>query len=399
MDTDEIKRLIQDGNVTEIVSILKSGLAVIKVLVESGNLNLVGGSLRETQIQNLPNQLLEAAVIENSAHAANFMLEKGADVNYKNAKGEPMVLIAAKEGYDKCLKVLIRAGADLNLPNTRNQTALSSAVDQNNPKCLDFLIKAGADVNRRNGLHTALMGAIIDGHEKCAELLISFKRINFEVHCRHMNLTALMYDIWYYRDDLINLLLKRGANPAILGDDPPMNSLMTAAVRNYASAMEAILKTGRVDVNAKDAWGSTALMCTKEDDTPQKDSVATSFLHGAHVNATNPNLLTSLLMSYEEDQEDESLDEDLVMLLYVAGEIPERGKINHLPKCLQETESDMSLKNLCRQRIRKHLLDVDRHTNFFMRNYLWGCTPLEILDYLHYYKDICDYVPLFEDDD
>ena len=148
-------------------------------------------------------------------------------------------------------------------------------------------------MNKQSAGFTPLMGAIVSGHEECAELLITCDQMDFEVGCGMLNLAALIYAIWNYRQHTIDLLLDKGANPNMRGDHCGMNSLMTAAEMNCVQAMISVLESGRVDVNATDDWGRTALICIiDEGEEPRKESVAVLFHHCSLVNATNPNMLS-----------------------------------------------------------------------------------------------------------
>ena len=60
-------------------------------------------------------------------------------------------------------------------------------------------------------------------------------------------------------------------------------------------------------------------------------------IYGARVNATDPNMLTSLIMRYddaEKEGENVHVDGEVIRMLYAAGEIPDRQKFKRLPRCL-----------------------------------------------------------------
>ena len=86
---------------------------------------------------------------------------------------------------------------------------------------------------------------------------------------------------------------------------------------------------------------------------------------------------------------------DLYKLLHAAGEAIEgpippnfnflRGCIEHIeiPEYFQELKENLDLKHLCREAIRKHLIDVDPHENLFVRIPQLGLPSL-VVDYLLY---------------
>ena len=109
---------------------------------------------------------------------------------------------------------------------------------------------------------------------------------------------------------------------------------------------------------------------------------------GVKVNLVNKKNLNAL-RSYISNCEDQNKipDRTMVLLLYAAGEtfdsIPvdgNDGKV-HVLDYLQKQE--ISLKNICRDVIRKHLLDLEPHTQLFGRVPRLGL-PRSLSDYLLY---------------
>ena len=125
-------------------------------------------------------------------------------------------------------------------------------------------------MNRRSiGLgYTPLMCAIIGGNEECAELLISCDGIDLELGCGHQKFTALLFAVSFDRMNIMNLLLKKGADPAAR-DECGMNSLMEAAEANNFEVMVTLLKTRKVHENARDYFtGLPALSFTMTETEP-----------------------------------------------------------------------------------------------------------------------------------
>ena len=82
--------------------------------------------------------------------------------------------VAASNGREACLNLLIKAGADVNA--ARGVTPLMNAFHSGHPKCVLSLIEAGADVNSttKDG-NTALIivsGSSMNFNIKCVELLL-----------------------------------------------------------------------------------------------------------------------------------------------------------------------------------------------------------------------------------
>ena len=79
------------------------------------------------------------------------MIGAGADVNSVNPADDHRseLMIAADEGNDNCVKLLIELGSDVNQMNEHSTPALTLAAEKGHLKCVKELIAAGADVNIR----------------------------------------------------------------------------------------------------------------------------------------------------------------------------------------------------------------------------------------------------------
>ncbi len=78
------------------------------------------------------------------------MLDAGADVESPNGDGQTALMLAARVGSLDIAKLLVERGADVNAKEAwRDQTALIWAVDGNFPELTQLLIDNGADVNVR----------------------------------------------------------------------------------------------------------------------------------------------------------------------------------------------------------------------------------------------------------
>jgi len=155
------------------------------------------------------------AAAQGQADMIRFLLSKGADVNARasvrewarriTAEGRPKdmnrggltaLLYAAREGYVDCIRVLVAGKADINLPEPDGASPLVLALMNGHWDTAKALIELGADVNQWDlyGQFPLYMAVDIKTVE-------SGGRVELPTYDQT---TA---------DDLVKLLLEKGANP------------------------------------------------------------------------------------------------------------------------------------------------------------------------------------------
>jgi len=96
--------------------------------------------------------LLRIAAANGQEDVVTMMLETGTDVNHQNDRRETALITATNnttKGRDNSsvMKLLLRHGADVSIESRASGTALQIAVKAGNPNVVDFLLENGADVN------------------------------------------------------------------------------------------------------------------------------------------------------------------------------------------------------------------------------------------------------------
>ncbi|NXO71082.1 NFKB1 factor, partial [Phainopepla nitens] len=156
---------VQDDNGDNVLH-----LAIIHLHTELvKNLLEVMPDLNYNDIINMRNDLyqtpLHLAVITKQAKAVEDLLKAGADVSLLDRHGNSVLHVAATEGDDKILSLLLRhekVSPMVNLPNGEGLSAIHMVVMANSMACLKQLIAAGVNVNAqeqksgRTALHLAV---------------------------------------------------------------------------------------------------------------------------------------------------------------------------------------------------------------------------------------------------
>ena len=193
--------------------------------------------------------------------------------------------------------------------------------------CVDLLIQAGVDVNQpSNDGSTPLTSAAFFGSRKSLEKLLS---AGADVNAQ--------------------------TNSAI-------SALMKASASGYKECVSLLREAG-ADVNAVNNMGNTALTIAA---VRENVSVAKRLLKAnCYINRASGMVQNVLSCRLEHGQ---PINRHIARLLFAAGEILDDGDSKEkLLSVLQLTDVKMELKHICREVIRKHLLDLDPHQHLFYR--------------------------------
>ena len=179
----------------------------------------------------------------------------------------------------------------------------------------------------------------------------------------------------------MNLLINGGADVNYIPDWYDSWSPMTYTVfLGHVKCLKLLLQAG-ADVNITDRGQKTALHWVKD-----VRCLRLLLKAGAHVNVKLYNALKYKILN--------NPTKDVCMMLFAAGEILDDTTVVETDHTGRETKAqvpdyllfkdvEFRLKHQCREKIRKHLLDVDRHTNLFHRVPQLPL-PHIVMDYLLY---------------
>ena len=335
------------------------------------------------------------------------LIKAGADVNLVIDNWNAL-LISATNGHYKCVETLIEAGANVNITDPAVTPPLICAVRtgdiENNRKIIDLLIKAGADVNitfsSESGMTTVLAEVVRHGTPQILSKLIE---AGADVNLRSSHGTPLFTAAFYGKSEFISPLVEAGADVNLRNGngETPLHGTLTFRPEK---TLYNIIELG-ADVNVADNNGMTALMLAARFHSHVQDVVRTECLAaeiesvinaicrllkaGAQIGRQDDLGRNSLQVSFHKCQENV---QDVQMLLYAAGETLDgptdflvSGGVIHIsiPQYFKQLKENLDLKHLCREAIRKHLIDVDPHENLFRRIPQLGL-PSIVTEYLLY---------------
>jgi hypothetical protein len=154
--------------------------------------------------------LLEAAESGNEAEV-RFLLEKGADIMWRDNSRRTALHMAANSGHEAIVQLLLEKGAEINATNSFGCTALHMAVNSGHEAIVQLLLENGAEINAKHSSgRTALYMAVVSGHEAMVQLLLeNGAQINAISNTRR---TALHAAVGSRHEAIVRLLLEKGAD-------------------------------------------------------------------------------------------------------------------------------------------------------------------------------------------
>jgi ankyrin repeat protein len=242
----------------------KGNLEMVKFLIQKkADLEIPLGS----QQAGIPSRNALHMAVENGHKAiVDALLDSGAKVNARTSLGKTALHLAANSGFREIALVLLAKGADVNARDNQGNTPLHDAMGNASHIALELLDK-GADVNARNSSNT----------------------------------TPLYYAVEGGSVDLIDLLLKRGADPNVVTST--QNSILFSAVMRSSNpeVLQLLIKSG-ADLKFQDREGMTALHWAANG--RKLDFVKLLVEGGADVNAKNFAGVTALHIAVTGDAYD-----------------------------------------------------------------------------------------------
>jgi uncharacterized protein len=215
------------------------------------------------------NLLFDAIMVENEEFA-QLLIEKGADLYFKDQKQVTTLLQASHRGLVDVVKALLDkhkangGAADyLNAASDEGISPVIAASSEGHASVVQLLIAAGADINSRDqDQTTALMAASARGHlDVVKELVSGGAKVNEQNTDGH---TALMFA--YNGKNQVDTLWERysqyvmeaeGTSADGEVDDNGTGPIIKEALDKHVALVDLLLKNG-ADATLKDKEGHTA---------------------------------------------------------------------------------------------------------------------------------------------
>jgi ankyrin repeat protein len=235
------------------------------------------------------NTALHLAAESGRVDIIKLLLDEGMSVNLTNTNDSTPLHVSAKFGHLEATKTLVERGAAINNTNKIGVTPLMVAAHFGNLETFRYLTKEGADINIRNNKnYSALHYAAGSGCVDIIKLLLD-KGISVNLPNKD-KFTSLHVCAKFGQLDATKALVERGAAINNTNKDG-VTPLMVAAKHGKLEIFRYLTEIG-ADINIHNAYNSTALHYVLE--SGSVDIIKFLLDKGMFVNLTNTGELTLL---------------------------------------------------------------------------------------------------------
>lgn len=203
---------------------------------------------------NLDNMLLTACKNGQKGIVQAFLKKGGIQLDKRDVQGATPLHYASAKGSRDIVKLLLDAGADPSIPDNQSRTALHLACQIGNKDIIRLLWEKGAELNGtdKEGSTPLIYAAKYGRSEVCRFLLELGADKTLTDEDGH---NAFDYAASNGMRDVIALLEDEQRQT----DHEGNTTLHHACYQNQSEVVEALISTGRVDVNALNDTGDTPL--------------------------------------------------------------------------------------------------------------------------------------------
>ena len=203
----------------------------------------------------------------NMALTAQYLLNRGANVNARNISDVTALISASRLGHTDIVQLLCVQGADVNQKSFMGNTALHAAAREGHLPIVKLLCERGVDVNAKGRANSeknssAASGEGLSGFLESLQLDPSsstrFGRANTEVAHLGAGTTAMIEAAYGGYMPVVKFLLNRGANMEQNDNNHHHTVLLAAVSRGQETTVQYILKAG-ANIETDDNSGYTAL--------------------------------------------------------------------------------------------------------------------------------------------
>jgi ankyrin repeat protein len=271
MNTTPLISAVQSGDISEIKSLLKTGIninqtyngltalqyaiktiriKVIKLLIEEGANLGIYNSINKSSLEHIFERFKQRSALP--------ILKIMPNVHIVDDYDKCTALhFAAKYNYCECIEYLLQRGIDVKGMNSRGQTPMIFAAISGSHESIELLVNHGGDVDRPdkvdNQLWSPIFYAISNSHVRCVDSLIKRRADLNAIDCN--GLTPIFYAL--HNLEFVKLLVENGAD-INFPDKSGRTPIFHAVFKHDAPLIELLINLG-ANVDHVDIKGWTPL--------------------------------------------------------------------------------------------------------------------------------------------
>ncbi|XP_048251786.1 uncharacterized protein LOC124123099 [Haliotis rufescens] len=230
---------------------------ILHLACRGGNKSLVEYLLPKTDINirgNIGRTPLMNAAWRGKKDVFDFLVSKGADITLTDDDNDNILHLACRGG-NKPLVEYILPKTDINIRGNIGRTPLMNAAWRGKREVFDFLMSKGADITLIDDDKDDILHLTCEGGNKA---LVQDLLPKMDINCHgKRGWTSVMKGAYSGKKDTFELLLSKGANPSLTGDD---NDTLLHAASEGGNIDIVRHVIGDFDINTRGWNGHTPLM-------------------------------------------------------------------------------------------------------------------------------------------
>lgn len=189
---------------------------MMPLIGRAGRILLLLGALFSAQIaySGAYDDMLKAVNTHDAAQVS-ALLQRGMDVNTSDPEGNTLLMLAARNGDNQILEILLRNKPNILKINKYGDSALMLATLRGHLQSVTALVVAGADTDPEGW--TPLIYAAFEGHSEIVAYLLT---LDLDIDAQSANgISALMAASRNGHLEIVKILLEQGADVNLVNQD------------------------------------------------------------------------------------------------------------------------------------------------------------------------------------
>jgi ankyrin repeat protein len=194
--------------------------------------------------QQKAEDLYKAIETENVEEALKLIADAD-DLTGKDKDGNTALLVACKKGNLDIVSALLEQGAAVDATSTEGNTPFMEASQFGHTKSMERLLEFKANLNAQNKKGQTALWLAVDNNQLNATELLLKKKAKMELLDTETQNSALMNAVLKGNADMVDMLLKRDANPNVINPKTGLTPFTQALTLLWSGATNEAIKASQ----------------------------------------------------------------------------------------------------------------------------------------------------------